>query len=85
LAYEEVGQLIPVAKGGPLRITIVCPGNPITPGKFWVKWVERIEIEEVAPEKFSLTPIVLVDVREKIEISIDDVAKYYGTYACMAE
>jgi len=56
LAYEEAGQLIPVAKGGPLRIAIVGPGNPITPGKFWVKWVERIEIEEVAPEKFTLTP-----------------------------
>ena len=56
LAYEETGQLIPVAKGGLLRIAIVGPGNPITPGKFWVKWVERIEIEEVAPEKFILTP-----------------------------
>ena len=29
LAYEEAGQLIPVAKGGPLRIAIVSPGNPI--------------------------------------------------------
>ena len=56
MAYEEAGQLIPVAKGGPLRIAIVSLGNPITPGKFWVKWVERIEIEEVAPEKFTLTP-----------------------------
>jgi DMSO/TMAO reductase YedYZ molybdopterin-dependent catalytic subunit len=56
LAYEEAGQPIPVAKGGPLRIAIVGPGNPITPGKFWVKWVERIEIEEVATEKFTLTP-----------------------------
>ena len=53
LAYEEAGQLIPVAKGGPLRIAVVSPGNPITPGKFWVKWVERIEIEEVTPEKFT--------------------------------
>ena len=53
LAYEEAGQLIPVAKGGSLRIAIVGPGNPITPGKFWVKWVERIEIEEVAPEEFT--------------------------------
>ena len=53
LAYEEAGQLIPVAKGGPLRIAIVGPGNPITPGKFWVKWVERIEIEEEAPEEFT--------------------------------
>ena len=53
LAYEEAGQSIPVAKGGPLRIAIVSPGNPITKGKFWVKWVERIEIEEVAPEKFT--------------------------------
>ena len=53
LAYEEGGQLIPITKGGPLRIAIVGPGNPITPGKFWVKWVERIEIEEVAPEKFT--------------------------------
>jgi DMSO/TMAO reductase YedYZ molybdopterin-dependent catalytic subunit len=56
LAYEEVGQLIPVAKGEPLRIAVVGPGNPITIGKFWVKWVERIEIEKVAPEKFTLTP-----------------------------
>lgn len=40
----------------PLRIVVVGPGNPITPGKFWVKWVKRIEIEEVAPEKFTLTP-----------------------------
>jgi hypothetical protein len=46
LAYEEAGQLIPVAKGGPLRIAVVSLGNPITPGKFWVKWVERIEIED---------------------------------------
>jgi len=53
LAYEEAGQPIPVTRGGPLRIAIVGPGNPITPGKFWVKWVERIEIEEVAPEKFT--------------------------------
>ena len=53
LAYEEAGRLIPVAKGGPLRIAIVGPGNPITQGKFWVKWVERIEIEEVTPEKFT--------------------------------
>lgn len=30
LAYEEAGQPIPVAKGGPLRIAIVGPGNPIT-------------------------------------------------------
>jgi len=45
LAYEEAGRLIPVAKGGPLRIAIVGPGNPITQGKFWVKWVERIEIK----------------------------------------
>ena len=53
LAYEEAGQLIPITKGGPLRIAIVGPGNPITPGKFWVKWVKRIEIDEVAPEKFT--------------------------------
>ena len=46
LAYEEAGQLIPVTKGGPLRIAIIGPGNPITQGKFWVKWVERIEIED---------------------------------------
>jgi flavodoxin I len=56
LAYEETSQLIPITRGGPLRIGIVGPGNPITQGKFWVKWVERIEIEEVAPEKFTLTP-----------------------------
>ena len=46
LAYEEAGQLIPLTKGGPLRIAIVGPGNPITKGKFWVKWVERIEIKD---------------------------------------
>jgi hypothetical protein len=56
LAYKEAGQPISVTRGGPLRIGIVGPGNPITPGKFWVKWVERIEIEEVAPKKFTLTP-----------------------------
>ena len=53
LAYKEAGQPISVIRGGPLRIGIVGPGNPITPGKFWVKWVERIEIEKVAPEKFT--------------------------------
>ena len=32
----------------------------------------------VASEKFALTPIVLEDTGEKIEISIDDIAKYHG-------
>ena len=32
----------------------------------------------VAQEKFALTPIVLEDAGEKIEISIDDIAKYHG-------
>jgi formylmethanofuran dehydrogenase subunit E len=32
----------------------------------------------VAQEKFVLTPIVLEDAGEKIEISIDDIAKYHG-------
>lgn len=32
----------------------------------------------VASEKFVLTPIVLEDAGEKIEISIDDIAKYHG-------
>lgn len=67
LAYEEAGQPIPVIRGGPLRIAIVGPGNPITQGKFWVKWVERIEIEEVAPEKFTLTPdVVLTQLESKL-------------------
>ena len=56
LAYKETGQLILITEGGPLRIAIVGLGNPITTGKFWVKWAEKIEIEEMVLEKFTLTP-----------------------------
>ena len=49
LAYEQDGNPIEIPKGGPLKIAITGPEEPITPGDCWVKWLEKIEIEETAP------------------------------------
>ncbi len=49
LAYEEGGKPIQEKFGGPLRLAIVGPDQPITDGHWWVRFVttfEAVNIEQ---------------------------------------
>jgi hypothetical protein len=43
LAYEEDGKPIPEEFGGPLRIAIIGPDQPITDGHWWIRFVSTFE------------------------------------------
>jgi len=46
LVYEQDKRPVPYNDGGPFRIAIVSDDSGIiTEGSFWVKWVDRIEIQ----------------------------------------
>ncbi len=49
LAYEEDGKPIPEEFGGPLRLAIIGPDQPISDGHWWVRFVttfEAVNIEQ---------------------------------------
>jgi len=52
LAYEGDGKPLS-EKEGPLRVGVVDSKNQVTDGHWWVKWIEKIEIE-AAPKEWSL-------------------------------
>lgn len=51
IAYYNNSQLIPGESnggGGPLMVAIVGNDSLVTPGNFWVKWVDKVEVFRVA-------------------------------------
>jgi hypothetical protein len=46
LIYEQNGQSLTHADGGPLRLAIASADGLLTEGHWWVKWVNRIEIRQ---------------------------------------
>jgi Oxidoreductase molybdopterin binding domain. len=53
LVYEEGGKPLSEMYGAPLRLGIVDSKNQVTDGHWWVKWIEKIEIES-APKDWTL-------------------------------
>ena len=47
LIYEQDGKPLSDEDGKPLRLAIVNPDDLITEGRWWVKWVNRIEIKRL--------------------------------------
>jgi hypothetical protein len=46
LIYEQDGEPLSHADGGPLRLAVASADGLLTEGHWWVKWVNRIEIRE---------------------------------------
>jgi hypothetical protein len=47
LSFEHDGSPVPYADGGPFQIAIISDDPEIiTDGSYWVKWVDKIEIEK---------------------------------------
>jgi hypothetical protein len=63
IAYYNNSQLIPGESNGgsgPLMVAIVGNDSLVTPGKFWVKWVDKVEILNSAKSVPEFTSVSLV-------------------------
>ena len=59
LAYYNNSELIPPSPGsGPLTTAIVGNDSLATPGKYWVKWVDKIEILPTPVPEFPVVVLI---------------------------